>query len=147
MNRRAVLKRIGATGIAALALTLPRTAIAGKGWCRSEPWGLFDDQLVEFYGNVFTESDGSTIVSRSMDIYVPSGHLFSLVEPYPPYEVRVHGPATAGDPRRWVIAFQFTTSNGDSRGQIETIPHADGDITPLTREFANYAGAVSFKAQ
>lgn len=142
MNRRDVIK-VGAAGIAALAL--PRTALAGKGWCRSDPWGLFDDQLVEFHGNVYTESDGSTILSRTMDIFVPEGHTFTLVEPFPPYEVIVHGPIqTRRD--RWVIGFRFMTSNGDNRGQIEVIPHADGDITARTRQFAHYSGAVSFRA-
>lgn len=144
MNRRDVIK-VTAAGIAALAL--PQTAKAGKGWCRSEPWGLFDDQLVEFYGNVWTEEDGATILKRRIDIFVPDGHTFWLLEPLPPFPVNVLDPYDDGHRDRWVIAFEFETSNGDSRGQIETIPHESGDITPLTREFANYAGAVSFKAR
>lgn len=147
MKRRDVIKGLGAATMAgAMGWTLAGPALAGKGWCRMDPWALIDEglpteQIIEFYGSVYTEADFSTIVygSAEFHIYVPAGHTFELIEPFPLCEVYTHPPAYS---TRWKLAFQYMTTNGDHLAELEVIPHGAGQFNARTNQFRGYDGYI-----
>lgn len=121
MDRRALVKKIAISSAFAIpTILLPKTVLAGKGWCRMDPYAVIDGQNVEFWGSVFTEV--SCITNAEFRIYKPSSVEFEILGD-PDCPVTFYQTATTK-----MIRFVHSNSCWDNLMSFEMIPIDEGPI-------------------
>jgi hypothetical protein len=111
-------------GLALVIAAVPMTALAGKGWCRSDPIIEIDGQLISVEGAVWMDPDLCTITTNRFVIRYTSEHTVTVIDAQGANVDLV--PSSAENSIRW-------TQDNDC-AEMDTVfavtPLADGPIAP-----------------